>query len=171
MKRWLFGTFTAITVLATAAGTAAACPRGEGDTRPVRPIVDNVSFQASELLERAARMDGAAMSREQSARTKEMQADALANRARALRSQVSLVGFSDEQDVLSIADELALRAASMRTRAAEDRAQAIGLRMQARVLRERAAQLVRVGNGGRNWRNKRGPVRDFAPPPPSATVL
>lgn len=175
MKRWLFGTFTAITTLTLAAGTAVACPVGGDGERPVRPIVrpivDNVSAQTRMLVEQAGRMENAAMTREQSARTREMRADTLAKRARMLRLQVigdqvdqaSLVGFSDEQDVLSLADELAIRAATMRSRAAEDRAQASGLRMQARVLRERAAQLVRVGNG-RGWRtnNKRVPSRDLA---------
>ena len=54
MKRWLFGTFTAITTLALAAGTAMACPVGGDGERPVRPIVrpivNDVSSQARMLL-------------------------------------------------------------------------------------------------------------------------
>jgi hypothetical protein len=46
--------------------------------------------------------------------------------------------------------------------------------MQARQLRERALQLVRLGNGngGGGWRGKGGGVREFAKPPNQrSTVL
>ncbi len=175
MKTRLFTLFgVAAFGLTLAAGSASACPVGQGDDirprRPVAPVVNNVSLQASELFERASRLETAAASREESARSREMQADTLANRARMIRNQAVLVGFSDRENMMAVAEELVIRAADMRSRAAEDRAQASELRMQARTLRERAVQLVRLQNGGNGngggWRNKRA-VRDFAPPPPS----
>lgn len=167
----LFGMF-AFAVTVAAGPVASACPVGADDVRPnPRPVVNNVSFQASELFERATRMETAAASREDDARARDQRADTLMNRARIIRNQASLVSFSDRQSMQAIADELTIRASEERSRASEDRAQASSLRMQARSLRERAVQLVRLenGNGGGGWRGNR---REFAKPPTSqGTVL
>ena len=171
----LFG-ICAFVLTAAAGPVALASPvGGDVDIRPQRPV-NNVSFQASEMIERATRMETAAASREDSARMRESRADTLMTRARVIRNQAALVSFSDRQSMQEIADELTIRASEERSRAAEDRAQASSLRMQARQLRERAVQLVRLGNGGGGgggWRGKGGgPVREFAAPPQrSETIL
>ena len=174
MKTRVFGLFGALAfALTLASGSARACPVGIGGDDGVqgrpRPVVNDVSVQANELIQRASRMESMAMARDESARRSEMQANVLMNRARMLRNQASLVAFSEDgQDLIAAADELSIRAAEMRSRAADERAQASALRMQARTLRERALVMVRGGGGG--W-HRRGPVRDsvrdFAAPPPS----
>lgn len=165
----------AFAVTVAAGPTASACRVGGDDIRPQRPVVNNVSFQASELFERATRMETAAATREDDARVRDQRADTLMSRARVIRNQAALVSFSDRQSMQAIADELTIRASEERSRASEDRAQASSLRMQARSLRERALQLVRLENGGGRggWRGKGGgSVRDFAtPPPPRTTTL
>ncbi|MBX3205223.1 MAG: hypothetical protein KF764_09145 [Labilithrix sp.] len=139
----------------TLGSAALACPIGNGAIdRPVRPV-QNVSFQASEMIERASRLESAAASHDASARALEEEAATLSNRARILRNQANLVNVSDRSSILAIADELSLRAASDRAGAAEDRAQASDLRSQARTLRQRAVTLVRNTNGGGGgWRGK-----------------
>jgi hypothetical protein len=94
-----------------------------------------------------------------SAMTADRQAEMFANRARMLRNEATLVTVADRGNVLAMASELAARARAERDRALADRAEAGQMRMQARNLRLRAAQLVRVNGGG--WRGKG--VRDVAP--------
>ncbi len=137
-------------------GAAAACPVGDDFTRPV---VQGVSFQATQLLEQAADLEASAEALDVSARTADRQAEMFANRARILRNQATLVTVSDRGNVLAVASELSARARSERERAMADRAEASELRMQARSMRNRAAQLVRVNQGG-GWRGKS--VRDVA---------
>jgi hypothetical protein len=171
MKPWHSAMFALGLMVVT--GSAAACPVGSDDVRPnPRPVVSNVNLQASEMIERASRLENAASAREESARMKDQRADTLMTRARMIRNQaVNLVSFSDRQNMNSIADELTIRAAEERNQAANDRSEAASFRMQARNLRERALVLVR-GNGGGGWRGRGGAVRDFAaPPPPRDTIL
>lgn len=151
MKNMFIGAITLACM--TIGGAALACPMGNGGTgaRPTRPVVQNVSVQASELLERARRLESAASSHDAVARALEEEAATLSNRARILRNQASLVNVSERAGVLDVADELALRAADDRSRAAEDRAQASELRAQAQTLRRRAVALAGGGNGG-GWR-------------------
>ncbi|MBX3216463.1 MAG: hypothetical protein KF850_30785 [Labilithrix sp.] len=154
MKSKIIGAIT-LACMMTAAGAAFACPGGNGWTggRPTRPVVQNASLQASELLERARRLESAASSHDATAKALEDQAATFANRARLLRNQATFVNVADRPSILDAADELALRAASDRSRAAEDRAQASELRTQARTLRQRAVALARGGNGGGGgWR-------------------
>lgn len=167
MKSWFF---LAITAGCMAIGTAAAaCPTGSnfGDVPRPRPV-QNVSFQASELIDRAARLESAAASREQSARSFEAEAETLANRARILRNQAALVAVADRGSIIDIAEELAVRARTDRQLAAQERAQAAELRIEARSLRDRAVQLVRTGGGGGGggWRSRPG-----TPVPPTSTPL
>ena len=131
MKSWIFGAIT-LSWLAFG-GAAIACPvgNGEGAIRPTRPVVQNVSLQASEMIERASQLESAASSRDVTARAFEQEADTLSSRARILRNQAGLVNVADRSSILAIADELSLRAASSRTRAAEERAQASDLRIEA----------------------------------------
>ncbi|HVH47192.1 MAG TPA: hypothetical protein VM925_32865 [Labilithrix sp.] len=158
MRSWIA---CGIVLACTAASAGAlACPVGQ-DVRPIRPV-QNVSFQASEMLERAARLESAASSREAQARAFDQEADALSSRARALRNQATLVNVADRGSILEIADELSSRAAVSRARAAEDRAQAAELRIEAQSLRQRAIALVRGPGGG--WRGK--PVRSPTAPLP-----
>ena len=90
MKSGSFGVITLACMMI--GGTAAACPVGAGEgSRPTRPVVQNVSFQASELLERAKRLESAASSRDLQARALEQEADSLSSRARVLRNQAGLV--------------------------------------------------------------------------------
>jgi hypothetical protein len=140
----------------TFGGAALACPtgnNGEGQ-RPVRPVVQNVSLQASEMMERASRLESAASSHDQSARALEQEADTLSNRARILRNQAGLVNVSDRTSIMQIADELSIRAANDRSRAADDRAQSSELRLEAQSLRQRAITLVRNNGGGGGWRGR-----------------
>lgn len=172
MKAWHFATFALGLVLTGFAPRAAvACPvGGDVDVRP-RPVV-NVNLQASEMIERASRLETAAAAREDSARMKDQRADMFMSRARMIRNQaVNLVSFSDRQNMNAIADELTIRAADERQEAMSERSQAASLRMQARNLRDRALVLVR-GNGGGGWRGGRTSGRDFATPPrPRDTIL
>jgi hypothetical protein len=150
MKTWIFRAVALAMTLSTA--QALACPVGNADP-PKRPVVQNVSFQASELFERAQQLETAAAGRERSAQAAERDAETFAGRARILRNQAALVNVADRASIFAAADELSSRAASSRAIAAEDRAQATDLRVQARATRERAVQLVRAGNGGGGgWR-------------------
>lgn len=158
MKSWIF---VAITAGCMAVGaTAMACPTGAGELplrRPIQPV-QSVSFQAQagELIERAGRLESAAVSREQSARTFEAEAETFANRARVLRTQATLVNAADRGSIIDIAEELAIRASTSRRLAAQERAEASELRLEARSLRERALAIVRTGTGGGGggWRTR-----------------
>ena len=174
MTKWLFGAIT-LTCLSIG-GAAAACPVGVGQApvRP-RPVVrsDLSSTQASEMLERASRLETVAGSHETQARAFEAQADTLSNRARILREQAALVNVSDRSSILEIADELAGRARSERARAAGERAQARELRLEAQNLRQRAVVLVRGGGGsggGGGWRGRDVRVLPSTPLPAERAV-
>ena len=158
MKTWIFRSVALVMMLST--GVAMACPVGGNDEfsrPPPRPVVQNVSFQASQLFERAQQLETAAASRDRQAIAFERDAENLANRARILRNQAQLVSLGDRPSLVALADDLSERASSERSQAAEERAQASELRVSARTIRERALQLVR-GNGGGGWRG-----RPFAP--------
>lgn len=136
-------------------------PGGNPGNRPkpvVQPVqpVQNVSFQASELLERATQLESAAATHSTRARTAEQNAETLSNRSRILRVQATQAGIapSDRADLLALADELLVRAADDRAVAASEQASATRLRLQAQSLRSRAIELVRVtpGGGGGGWR-------------------
>jgi hypothetical protein len=157
MRSWIFGAITLACL--TIGGVATACPVGEGggQVRPQPRPVQNVSFQASELMERASRLENAAASRDQSARAFDQEADQLIVRARALRNQAQLVNVSDRQSIVQIADELTDRAQNDRALASSERAQASELRLEASGLRQRAVQLIRLGNGGGGWKGRAVP--------------
>lgn len=171
MKSWVVGLIAA--GLMTTGGSALACPVGNVNTQPPTRPTQNVAFQASELVERADRLESLATSHEQSAKTLDREASTLANRARLVRKQAASVNASDRSSLLAIADELSLRADSDRARADGDRARASELRVEARGLRDRAIRLVRFGGNGNGnvegggWRGRRRPVDDLktAPPP------
>jgi hypothetical protein len=134
-------------------GMALACPVGNDDNvRPTRPVLQSVSLQASELTERASRLESLASTHDIQARALEQEAETLTGRARALRNQAGFVNVSDRSSILAIADELSLRAANDRIRAAEERSQAQELRFEAQNLRQRAIALVRGGGGSGGWR-------------------
>lgn len=147
MKQWVFAAATLAITLST--GISAACGVGEA---PRRPVVHGVSFQVSELVERATALESEATSHEQSAAAFDRQADLLASRVRLLRNQAVLVSTMDRGNLLAVAEELAARMADERQQASEERSQASSLRQQARRIRERAAELVRVNGGG--WRGR-----------------
>jgi DNA-binding protein H-NS len=152
MKTWMFGALALAMTLAT--GVASACPTGNIDPVPQRPRpVNNVSFQATQLFERAQQLETAAASHERSAAAFERDAETLANRARLLRNQANLqqVSFTDRQNLVAVADELSLRASSSRAQASEERQLASNLHAQARVARERALELVRQNGVGGGW--------------------
>jgi len=134
-------------------GSATACPVG-GNDPPRRPVVQNISFQVSELLERASRMEMAAATRDSNAMNLEWTADTLMNRARILRNQANLVAFNEREDMMAAADELANRAAGERHRAMDMRTAANELRMQARQLRLQASRLQGGGGGWRGGRDR-----------------
>ena len=102
MKTWIFRGVALAMTLSTA--QAMACPVGnQGDVQrpPKRPIVQTVSFQASELFERAQQLETAAASHERSAQASDRDAETLANRARILRSQAALVNVADRASARS----------------------------------------------------------------------
>ena len=154
--------FSAITLACTlVGGMAMACPVGEGpppQQQRVRPV-QNVSLRVSELLEQAGRFESAATQKDQNAMALEQEADTLAIRARNLRNQAQLVNVSARGDLMSVADELSMRASNDRARAANERMTATEFRTQARSFR---AQAVALQGGGGGWR--KGPVRDFSAP-------
>ncbi len=155
MKIWVLGAIMA--GLVATGGSALACPVGVGRGPQPKPRpVQNVSFQASELIERAARLEAVASSSEQSARAFEREANALSGRARLLRDQASRVNASDRASVLALADDLSSRAEGDRVRAADERARASELRLEARGLRDRATRLARFGGEGEGggWRRR-----------------
>lgn len=153
MKTWIFRTVALVMTLST--GAAMACPVGNnGEEQPRRPVVQNVSFQASELFERAQQLEAAAASRNRQAIAFERDAETLANRAGILRNQAQFVAQSDRSSIVALADDLAARASAERSQAAEERAQATELRASARTIRERAMQLVRNNNGNGGWRGR-----------------
>jgi hypothetical protein len=159
MKSWIFGALAFAMTVST--GTAMACPVGNNDGPPRKPIVQNtqnVSFQASELFERAQQLETAASSHDRQATAFERDAETLANRARILRNQASLVAVADRSSIFQVADELSARASVSRSQASEERSEASDLRAQARQTRERALQLVRVNAPGGGWRGRSGPV-------------
>ncbi len=145
MRSWIFGAITLACL--TVGASALACPR------PVRPV-QNVSLQASTLIERASMLESTAVSHDQSARAFEQEAETLLSRARALRNQAQFVNVSDRMSILSIADELNDRASRDRMLASSERQEAAGLRVEATSLRRRAAELTRLAGGG-GWRGKR----------------
>jgi hypothetical protein len=152
MKSWIFGALALAITVSTSA--VMACPVGSDNQPPPRPRpVQNVSFQASELFERAQQLETAAATRDRQAIAAERDAETFAGRARILRNQANLVSSVDRSSITALADELTARAASSRSQAAEDRAQAADFRVQARSMRERAVQLVKGNNGG-GWRGR-----------------
>jgi hypothetical protein len=161
----MIGVVAALGVLAPAlaggkTGVAEACPVGGDGIRPNPRPIQNVSFQASELIERAMRLESEAAAREQSARALAEQAELLQSRARRLREQLVFVNVADRPGLMSAAEELSLRAADDRAEAMRERSEASELRMQARSMRDRAAQLVRINNGnGGGWRKRPVEVR------------
>lgn len=163
MKIWIFAAITAGWLASSA--VAGACPTGaEEGARPRPRPIQNVSFQASELIDRAGRLESAAARQEQSARQLEQQASTLAERARVLQKQAALVNAADRLSILEVVDELTTRAAQERRQAANARISADQLRAEARSLRDRAVQLVRLGDGGSGtggWRKR--PVNDALP--------
>jgi hypothetical protein len=171
MKSWVFGVITL--ACTTIGGAALACPTGgEQGTRPVRPVIQNVSLQASEMIERAGRLETVASSHDAEARALEQQADTLTNRARVLRNQAGFVNVSDRSSILAIADELSVRAANERSRAAEERVQAQTFRIEAQNLRQRALVLVRGGGGGGGgWRRSTIAPQSTPFPTERTTVL
>lgn len=138
---------------ATVSSAALACPVGTTDFRPVRPV-ENVSFQVSELFERATRLEGVASSHDARARTLEQEADRLASRARILRSQAASVDAADRPGVVALADELTSRSLASRGQAGRERAQAADLRLEAKGLRQRAVALSRGNGTGDGWRGR-----------------
>ena len=163
MRNWIFG---AITLAWLTLGSAAlACPAGGVEGGRPRPV-QNVSLQASEMIERASRLESVAASHDVQARALEQEADTLGNRARILRNQAALVNVSDRPSILAIADELSSRSMNQRARAADDRAQASELRLQAQALRQRAGVLVR-GSGGGGWRGRTTALPPQSTPLPS----
>ncbi|MDF2695872.1 MAG: hypothetical protein K0S65_4255 [Labilithrix sp.] len=171
MKSWIFGAITLASLTLASVGLACPTGNGEGAVRPPRPVIQPVSLQASEMIERAGRLESAATSREAQARSLEQEADTLAGRARILRNQAGLVNVSDRPSILAIADELLDRAALDRTTAAQERAQASALRVEAQGLRQRALVLVRNGNGGVGGGGWRRPTRDVALPSERGVTL
>lgn len=161
-SRWIFAAITLVCV-ASEAGEALACGTGaEVVPRPKPKPVQQVSFpqEASTLFARASELDSAASTRERNAIAFDAEADTLTARARSLRNQAQLVSLTtDRENILEIVDELLERAQLGRSRATAERVRASELRAEARVLRDRANQLVRVGNGG-GWRG--GPKRPTA---------
>ena len=65
MKTWIIGALALAMTVSTSA--AMACPVGNNNEPPRRPVVQNVSFQASELFERAQQLETAASNRERQA--------------------------------------------------------------------------------------------------------
>ena len=161
MKTWIFGALALAMMVSTSA--VMACPVGNNQEPPRKPVVQNASFQASELFERAQQLESAASSHERQAVAFDRDAETLANRARILRNQAALVAVADRSSIFQAADDLSARASASRSQASEERAEASDLRVQARAIRERAVQLVRVNNGG-GWRGRAG--GSFATPPP-----
>ena len=85
MKTWMFGALALAMTLAT--GVASACPTGNVDPVPQRPRpVNNVSFQATQLFERAQQLETAAASHERSAAAFERDAETLAKLPAALEA-------------------------------------------------------------------------------------
>ncbi|MBS2013139.1 MAG: hypothetical protein JST00_09645 [Deltaproteobacteria bacterium] len=170
MKTWMFAALSLVMTLG--AGAASACPVGAGNEpieRP-RPVVTNVSFQASQLFERAQQLETNAASHERSATEAAREAETLTGRARLLRNQASLpqLTLAERQSLLGMADELATRAATAQAQAGEHRRIASDLRAEARIARERGLQLVRTGGGtGGGWG---GRGRPKAPTATTASV-
>jgi hypothetical protein len=159
MKGYFFAAIAATAM--TISTSAGACPvaGGESSGRPIRPVpTQNVSFQASELVERAAVFESEASSHEASAAGFDREAMTLENRARVLRIQATRVSATtgDRAALLEVAAELGARASADRADAARERNQAAELRVAARALRARAFELVRLGGDGRGggWRGK-----------------
>lgn len=158
---WFFAAITMACV--TLEGSALACGTDREFAPPPRPRpvqVQPVSFQeqANALFARASELEAGASVRERNALAFDTEADTLAARARSLRNQAQLVGFTtDRENLLEIAAELAERAQIDRARASAERTRASELRLEARNLRDRANQLVRInsgGGGGGGWRGR-----------------
>lgn len=150
MKTWVFRVVAVAMTLSTA--QAMACPVGNSDPPPRR--TQNVSFQASELLERAQTLETSASAHERAGAALDKEADTFASRARVLRNQASFVNVADRQNLFASADELAARAASSRQAASDERSEASEQRQQARVIRARVAELTRGQNPGGGWRGR-----------------
>ncbi|MCA9587671.1 MAG: hypothetical protein KC657_20230 [Myxococcales bacterium] len=159
MRRVLFVAATAI--LMTVSSAALACRPGPGngnvgfiDDDDV-PTVNNISFQASQLFQRAQMLESSASSRDAEANRMDREASQLQGRARLLRNQAAFVADGDRMTLISMSNELLQQAAQKRMNATSERQQAMSLRTQARTMRARAMQLVRVGNGnGGGWRGR-----------------
>ena len=65
MKTWFIGALAVAMTVATS--TVMACPVGNNQEPPRKPVVQNASFQASELFERAQQLETAASSHERQA--------------------------------------------------------------------------------------------------------
>ena len=151
---WIFAAITLACV--SLEGSALACGTEFAPPPPRPRPVQQVSFQqeANVLFARANELDSAATARDRTALAFDTEADTLASRARSLRNQAQLVSFTtDRENILEIADELSARSQLSRSRASAERMRASEMRSEARNLRDRATQLVRVGNGGGGgWR-------------------
>lgn len=158
MKSWIFAAVTAMS-LAAVPSTALACGVGDDVVRPAPKPVQNVSLQASEMVERAGRLERAAASHEATAIAFDREADVLVTRARLVKNQAQLVSVSDRPSLLNVADDLLARADANRAQASGERSQAMELRTSARALRERALQLARQTGGGGWRRGADRPVR------------
>lgn len=183
MRTWIVsvcaGALIATTMTVSAA--ARACPVvGDGDdgvsARPIRPVTNGGSnvdtSNVSVLFERARTLEALASSRENDAVVRARDAETLGARARLLRLEAQRVSPSERADILAVADDLELRAASDRAQARELRLQAAELRSQAAVLRERATVLARGGrNGGWRPRPLPKPVPVVAPVVADGTIL
>jgi hypothetical protein len=180
MRRVLFVAATAI--LMTASSAAFACRPGPGNgnvgfVEDDDVPVNTISFQASQLFQRAQMLESSASSRDAEAGRMDREASQLQGRARLLRNQAAFVADGDRMTLISMSNELLQRAAEKRMNAANERQQAMSLRTQARTMRARAMQLVRVGNGnGGGWRgrNVKAVPRSTgrpAPRPPTDTQI
>jgi hypothetical protein len=158
MKRSIVGAMAVASVVW--AGSAFACPTGEGVRGPiVRPVGTDASSRASALVERAASLESTAASFEASARVFDRHADTLAARLRDLRNRAAIVPVGDRARVFAAASELAALVRNSREHAASERAEAADLRAEARALRSRARDLVKVGDGrGNGWRRRPLPL-------------
>ncbi|WP_146654763.1 hypothetical protein [Labilithrix luteola] len=170
MRTWIVGALIIGSMTISAASVA--CPVGIDDgasVRPIRPVVDE-SQNVSVLFERARTLDSLAAARENDATRRARDAETLTSRARLLRLEAQRVSSSERSDILAVADDLELRAASNRAQARELRLQAAEFRTQAATLRERATVLAR--NGGRNggWGRPR-PLPRPVPVVASETIL
>lgn len=157
MRTWIVSVCAGalIATSMTTSAAARACPVGvDIDERvSVRPIVPVATdSNVSVLFERARALDALASARENDAVVRARDAETLTSRARLLRLEAQRVSPSERADILAVADDLELRAASDRAQARELRLQAAEFRNQAATLRERATVLSRGGGRNGGWR-------------------